>query len=97
MKLINWFISADMSRDARYLAPEQIKPRLYGTIYGHEEFMDGSLVCVSSPVSYNKDTKEITTKTGHKYVLGKCDSNYLKTYPNARRRLVKSLTDLYYL
>lgn len=42
---------------------------LYGQVWGHPRFPDGDSVHISTPVSYDKETKLLSTVSGRTYRL----------------------------
>lgn len=90
MRLENWSVVVQPTANP-YMAPEQLKSCLHGKIYGHSRFEDGSNVTTSEIIGINKD--KIETYSGSIYELGKVDPLYEKKYPDAKNRLIASLTN----
>lgn len=49
--------------------------RLTGKSYGHPDFPDGEEMYPSTPIQYDADTRQFTTKSGRTYKLGICDGD----------------------
>jgi len=75
-----------------YQAPELIRSRLQGKVYGHQRFEDGTFI-FTSPIVRGEHLL-IITESGTCYELGKIDPEYEKKFPDATNRLFKSLRDL---
>lgn len=92
MKIENWSIIVGGCNP--YTAPELLTSCLYGKVYGHPRFPDGSVVTTSSIVGLRSIMEEIViTKSGSFYELGVVNSLYETAYPNAKKRLLKSLIE----
>lgn len=80
IRIENWAIVEDI--DA-YTAPEMVKKRLTGSVYGHPRFEDGKVVTTSSLKEVDMVTRSVLTKSGSKYLLGTPSAEYLALYPQA--------------
>lgn len=49
--------------------------RLYGQVYGHPGYRDGSFICPSTPVHLDEERMLITTASGRVYELGNCNGD----------------------
>lgn len=84
MKLENWsvnFLPFDL-----YIAPEQIKCRASGQVYGNPKFEDGEVITTSRIVKVENGC--IVTKSGSFYELGEPHPDYEAAYPNAKERVL---------
>lgn len=89
MKIENWsVVNVTLSP---YSAPETGQPSLQGMVFGHPRFVDVTHITTSMIVGKNQEN-EILTKSGSAYVLGEIDPNYEKQFPDAKNRLLGSLT-----
>jgi hypothetical protein len=73
-----------------YLPPEARMPALNGCVFGHTRFVDGIRVTTSPIKSRIGDV--IETESGTVYALGSVDPDYEKQHPNARERVLNSVT-----
>jgi hypothetical protein len=87
IRLDNWSVVNDGDP---YKAPEQQESRLHGNAFGHPRFDDGKTITTSAILT--KDGDLILTRSGSRYELGDIDPEYEKIYPNARKRLIDSLS-----
>ena len=87
-KLESWSVIA--GEVSPYTAPELIRPKLHGKVYGHPRFTDGDEVTTSPFL--RAEGEVIITASGTRYELGEVDPQYEKTYPNARERVFKTIT-----
>lgn len=85
--LENWSITRNPDP---YLAPEMRVPRLQGEVYGHLNHQDGKHIVTSSILGKTK-TGLIKTKNTT-YKLGKVAVLYEDAFPQARKRLLESLS-----
>lgn len=64
---------------------------LSGNVYGHPTYRDGISVVTSPVTGGNSKEKIITTLSGSRYILGKVNEEYEKTFPNAEERVWKAI------
>lgn len=76
-----------------YAAPETQTQRLGGKVFGHPKFGDGQDVTTSSIRGKNA-SGEVVTKSGSVYELGEIDPSYEEAFPDAKNRLLDSLSVL---
>lgn len=88
MKLENWGVVSIPSNPCQ--APELGIMCLSGEIYNSTKFKDGTSVTTSEVIG--KDGDMVVTYSGSKYELGQPHPTYEEKFPNARDRLLKSLT-----
>ncbi len=90
MKILNnWSVVYDDRNP--YKAPEQRTAHLCGQVSGHERFEDNTIITTSSIKKF--DGELVVTHSGSKYKLGDADEKYESAYPNAKERLLKSLSN----
>jgi len=87
MKIENW--SVINCPGSPYDPPELWIPRLHGKVYGHPRFEEGKDIATSRIVGIEGEL--LVTHSGSQYELGIVDPDYEKAYPDARKRLFKSL------
>lgn len=68
IKLQNWSVTGH-PMDSIYTPPEDRTFHLYGTVYNHPDYENGSKV-ISSAIK-SVQGREVTTVSGRKYVLGR--------------------------
>jgi len=83
MKLENWAVVQDYDP---YMAPEDRKARLHGTVYGHPKHDDGKRIATSSIQKIDPVAKTVTTRSGSVYELGTVDPEWEAQFPDAANR-----------
>ena len=83
MRLENW--SVTYSDVDPYQAPETIRPKLQGYVFGNPLFNDGDFVITSSIIEV--DGNDATTRSGSVYTLGTVNPGYGRQFPNALEML----------
>jgi hypothetical protein len=73
-----------------YSAPELRTFHLQGLVSEHPDFEEGHHITTSRIVG--KVGEDIITRSGTVYTLGDVDPKYEALYPDAKRRLLASLT-----
>lgn len=73
-----------------YRAPEDQAKRLQGYVYGNPRFEEGEHVYTTAIVGIAGGL--MVTRSGSRYELGEVDPAYEKLYPNAKERLLASVT-----
>lgn len=89
VRIENWKV---VVRGDSYIAPELMDQCLHGNVFGHPKKPDGSEVTTSAIVGWDANTRTVITKSGTHYLCGEIDPEYEKVYPDARQRMVNSLT-----
>lgn len=74
-----------------YMAPELCQRCLTGIVTGHRKFNDGETVTTSA-ISH-REGDIIVTASGSRYELGDVAMEYEARFPDAKTRLLGSLTD----
>ena len=88
MRIENWSVVNVLPSE--YSAPETGQPSLYGQVFGHPEFLDGTFV-TTSRITGKNHVDEILTRSGSVYSLGKVNPMYEEKYPDAKNRLLNNL------
>lgn len=86
-RLENWSV---VTAPDPYVAPEMRTNRLNGDVYNHPSFPEGHCI-TTSKIESCKDGA-IITRSGSVYALGVVDHIYEAYFPDAKERLLKSLS-----
>ena len=88
VRIENWSV-VPLDGDG-YIPPEAGTPCLSGNVFGHPHFNDGKRVSTSAIIG--RDEKEEVIICGsRRYKLGAVDPDYEREFPDAKRKLLKSL------
>lgn len=74
-----------------YTPPERIVYCLTGKVYGHPSRPDGSGI-TSAAITGAIEPDIIVTASGTRYKLGNAHPDYEASFPNAKQRLVSTIT-----
>lgn len=69
--------------------PEYRSLHLQGEVSGHDRFKDGTSVITSAITGLEGEL--VVTRSGSRYKLGDASKRYESTYPDAKKRVLKSL------
>jgi len=75
IKLENW---STVSTDSPYTAPELIRLRLKGKVYGHPKFENGESIITSPIVKLDIDNRIAQTYSGKIYTLASPDKKWVQ-------------------
>ncbi len=92
-RIENWALL--LSGKDEWKAPECQTMHLVGNIFGRGgRFPDGKKIQTSAIEAYDKETGEVITFSGSRYILGEVHPKQEEAHPNSKERLVKVLTNL---
>lgn len=88
VRIENWSVVS--REDDEYIPPEAEIPCLSGNVFGHPHFNDGERVSTSDIIGCD-EKEEVIICGSRRYKLGAVDPDYEREFPDAKRKLLKSL------
>ena len=90
MRLENWSIG---STDDYYTAPENIRLKASGCVFGNEKFKDGYFINTSILEEINLQEKYVITHSGNKYFLGQPDPEWIYWLKETKDKYYNIITE----